>query len=160
VPPLLAVDAEVELASASGTRRLPLEVFIAGPRKTLKAAGEVLTAVHIPRLALAGRSRFEKLGARRYLVISIVMAAVRLEIVSGRIATAALAVGACGPVAKRLPAAEAALTGAPVGGAAERIVAEDVLPELSPIDDIRATAGYRAEAAVELLRRAVGGLVA
>ena len=160
VPPLLAVDAEVELASARGTRRLPLSAFLAGPRTTLRAADEVLTGVLVPRAALAGRSRFRKLGARRYLVISIVMAAARLEVAEGRIVSAALALGACGPVAQRLPVVEAALAGAPLAEAAGRVAADDVLSALSPIDDIRATAGYRAEAAVELLRRVVGELLA
>lgn len=159
VPPLLAVAAEVELASARGTRRLPLADFLAGPRRTLRAADEVVTAVLVPRAGLTGRSRFLKLGARRYLVISIAMVAVRLEIATGVIVSAAVAVGACGPVALRLPAVEAALLGASAG-AASRIASEDVLAALSPIDDIRASGAYRAEAAVELLRRAVGELAA
>jgi CO/xanthine dehydrogenase FAD-binding subunit len=159
VPPLLAVAAEVELASARGTRRLPLADFLAGPRRTLRAADEVVTAVLMPRAGLTGRSRFLKLGARRDLVISIAMVAVRLEIAAGAIVSAAVAVGACGPVALRLPAVEAALLGASAG-AASRIASEDVLASLSPIDDIRASGAYRAEAAVELLRRAVGELAA
>jgi CO/xanthine dehydrogenase FAD-binding subunit len=119
----------------------------------------VLAAVLVPRAALAGTSRFLKLGARRYLVISIVMVAVRLDIAAGRIVSAAVAVGACGPVALRLPAVEAALLGASAG-AASRIASEDVLASLSPRADIRASAAYRAEAAVALLRRAVEEIAA
>ena len=63
--------------------------------------------------------------------------------------------GACGPVATRLPRVEAALIGAPVAGLAGRIRPEDVAAHLSPIDDVRASAAYRAEAATELLCRAV-----
>jgi CO/xanthine dehydrogenase FAD-binding subunit len=66
-----------------------------------------------------------------------------------------VAVGSCSAVAVRLPAVEAALVGAPVEGVGERIRAADVAAALAPIDDVRATAGYRAEAAAELVRRAV-----
>lgn len=160
VPPLLVLGAEVELVSATGSRRLPVPEFLLGPRRTALALGEMLTAVLIPKAALQGRSAFVKLGARAHLVISIAMAAVRLEVVEGRIAGAAIAVGACSPVALRLPAVEAALTGAPPPEALHRISAGEVQAALSPIDDVRATADYRREAAVELIRRAVAEALA
>ncbi|MEZ5887271.1 MAG: xanthine dehydrogenase family protein subunit M [Paracoccaceae bacterium] len=155
VPPLLVLEAEVELASASGTRRLPLADFVTGPRRTALAPGELLVAVHLPRPALMGRSRFLKLGARKYLVISIASVAARLLEREGHVALARIAVGACSPVARRLPAVEAALEGAPLAEAAGRILARDVAAALAPIDDVRATAAYRLEAATELVRRAV-----
>jgi CO/xanthine dehydrogenase FAD-binding subunit len=161
VPPLLALDAAVELASAAGTRRLPLAAFLLGPRRTDRRPGEILTAVLLPETALAGRSVFLKLGARRHLVISIAMVAVRLDVEGGRVADVALAVGACGPVACRLPAVEAALLGAPADAAlAGRIDPAAVAAALDPIDDIRADAAYRAMAAAELVRRAVRELAA
>jgi xanthine dehydrogenase iron-sulfur cluster and FAD-binding subunit A len=88
------------------------------------------------------------------------MVAVWLRISEGHVRSAALAVGACGPVARRLPRVEVALVGAPVVGAAGRIEDAAVAVDLTPIDDVRATAGYRAGAAAELLRRAVGELAA
>jgi len=160
VPPLLALDAEVELASATGLRRLSLCDFLRGPRQTTLRPGEVLVAVLIPDAALVGRSAFVKLGARRHLVISIAMAAARLEVAEGRVIGAAIAVGSCSAVAVRLPKVEAALTGVPVAGAAAQVRAEDLAAALSPIDDIRATASYRHTAAVELVRRAVDGALA
>jgi CO/xanthine dehydrogenase FAD-binding subunit len=160
VPPLLALDAEVELVSRSGMRRLALSDFILGPRRTALMPGELLAAVVIPERALAGRSAFVKLGARSHLVISIAMVAARVQVRAGRIAGAALAVGACSAVAVRLPMVEAAVLGAPVDRAGDRIRAADLAVALSPIDDVRGTAGYRADAAVELLRRAVAGAVA
>lgn len=156
VPCLLALDAEVELASAHGVRRLPLEDFIVGPRRTALNPGEIVTSVHVPRSALEGRSRFLKLGARRYLVISIAMVAVRLVVEDGRVGDAAVAVGACSAVATRLPQVEAALTGLAADHTLADAISEDVVcAVLSPLDDIRATAGYRGHAATELLRRAV-----
>jgi CO/xanthine dehydrogenase FAD-binding subunit len=159
VPPLLTLDAEVELASASGRRRIPLAAFLHGARRTDRLPGELMTAVLVPATAVQGRSAFLKLGARRYLVISIAMVAVRLVIAGGKVRGAALAVGACSPVATRLPACERRLAGAPAGpGLAERIDPDEVAAALRPITDPRAEAGYRSEAATELLRRAVSGL--
>ena len=87
------------------------------------------------------------------------MVAVRLALADGRVAAAALAVGACGPVATRLPAIEARLLGAPAdAGLADSIATAEVAAALRPIDDVRASAAYRAEAAAELLRRALRGL--
>lgn len=156
VPPLLALDASVELQSTAGRRVLPLGDFLTGPRRTALASGELLTAVLVPAAAAAGRSDFLKLGARQYLVISIAMVAARVEMDGDRIRRAALAVGACGPVATRLPALESALQGVSLTDAPGRVAPERVASALSPIDDIRADAAYRAEAAAELLRRALG----
>jgi CO/xanthine dehydrogenase FAD-binding subunit len=157
VPPLLVLEAEVELASATGTRRLALQDFILGPRKTALKPGEVMTAILIPPHGLQGRSAFEKLGARRHLVISIAMVAARLVVEGGRLTDVAIAVGSCSAVASRLPRVEAALTGATVDQALGRVSAADVAASLSPIDDVRATANYRSHAAAELVRRAVKG---
>ncbi len=158
VPPLLALDAAVELRAASGTRRLALADFLTGPRRTARRPDEVLTAVLIP--PVEGRSAFVKLGARAHLVISIAMVAARLVLRDGRVAQAALAVGACSPTARRLPAVEAALTGAAPAAAPGLIEDAAVAAALTPIDDQRATAAYRARAAAELLRRAVAETLA
>jgi CO/xanthine dehydrogenase FAD-binding subunit len=156
VPPLLALDAEVELTSLDGTRRLALAGFIKGNRKTDLRPGEILTAVIVPRRHMAARSVFLKLGARRYLVISIVMVAVDLSRgADGRIAHAAIAVGAASAVAQRLAVLEAKLQSAPPGTPAASLVAEADLAPLSPIDDVRATAAYRNDAVLTLLRRAL-----
>lgn len=160
VPPLLACGAEVELASARGTRRLALSDFLLGPRRTAMQPGEVLAAVVIPQAEQAGGSAFVKLGARSHLVISIAMVAARLVVTAGRVEAAAIAVGSCSPVARRLPLVEAALTGVAVAEARSAIRATDVVAELAPIDDVRATADYRREAAVELVRRAVAEVLA
>ncbi len=153
VPPLLTLEAEVELTSARGTRRLGLADFLIGPRKTALAADEIMSAVILPEAALQGQGHFEKLGARAYLVISIAMVAARVEVEGGKIRRLALAVGSCGPVARRLPGLEAALVGLPLTEAAGRVSETDLAAVLSPIDDIRATAGYRLGAATELVRR-------
>ena len=158
VPPLLALDAEVELAGRAGIRRLPVAAFITGNRRTVLAPGELLVALHVPKPGRLARSAFLKLGARRYLVISIAMAAATLEIEADRIVSARVAVGACSAVAQRLPALEAALAGAPLDRRlADRVEAAQLAP-LSPIDDVRGSAGYRSDAVVTLLRRLLRGL--
>ncbi len=157
VPPLLALDAEVELASLRGTRRLPLADFLRGNRATARAPDELLTAVLVPRRVGDWRSGFEKLGARHYLVISIVMVAATLRMESGRIAEAAIAIGAASPTAQRLPALEAALRGSLPGQVA---VQAGHLAALSPIDDMRATADYRQAAALVVVQRLLARLSA
>ncbi|MEK9725482.1 MAG: FAD binding domain-containing protein, partial [Rhodospirillaceae bacterium] len=98
VPPLLTLDAAVELASASGTRTLPLPDFIRGPRDTALQPDELMTAILIPQSAGAGAATFLKLGARKYLVISIAMVAARLTVAGSTVTYAAVAVGACSAV--------------------------------------------------------------
>lgn len=153
VPPLLLLDAEVELASAAGVRRVPLARFILHNRRTARAPEELAVALHVPAQPDAG-SRFEKLGARRQLVISIAMAAGLACWDGGRIGLVRLAIGACSPVARRMHGLEAALLGATHDEAA-RIIARLPLPELSPIADVRGSAEYRAAAAREVVARTV-----
>jgi len=160
IPCLMTLDAEIELASQRGRRRLPLADFLTGARQTARDGDELVIAIHVPEQAEAGRAGFEKLGARRYLVISIAMAAARLVVSGGRIASAAIAVGACAPVAVRLGEIEAALHGLACSEAEPwlRDNMAGIMAALSPIDDVRSTAGYRREAAAELVTRLVGRL--
>jgi CO/xanthine dehydrogenase FAD-binding subunit len=167
VPPLLALDAEVELVSQTGVRRLPLSDFIVGNRKTQRKPDELLTAVIVPRGMDDAASAFVKLGARRYLVISISMVAVIVQIDAGRVLEARVAVGSCSAVAQRLRALERDLVGASVetsgedavrDGLGSRVRAEHLAP-LSPIADVRATAEYRMDVSLRLVQRALNSCV-
>jgi CO/xanthine dehydrogenase FAD-binding subunit len=157
VPALLVLDAEVELRSMAMARRLPLEDFILGNRRTELQSGEMVTAIRVPKNATAGTSAFVKLGARRYLVISIAMVAARLSIEDGIVGKVAVAVGSCSVVAKRLSGVEAALRGVPVGHALATAIQSAPMDELSPIGDVRGSAEYRLDAAREIVARAVFG---
>ena len=160
VPCLLALDAEIEVAGPAGRRLLPLRQFITGVRRTALAQAELVVAIYVPKPDREARSAFLKLGTRRYLVISIAMAAATIEIADGRVASARLAVGACSPVAERLPALEAALAGAPLDTRlADRVEPAHLAP-LSPIDDVRGSAAYRSDAVVTVLRRLLQDLAA
>lgn len=160
VPPLLALDAEVELVSVAGPRRVPLAGFIVGNRRTVRRADEILANVIVPRDLDDSASAFLKLGARRYLVISIAMvAAVVKTDTTGRVAEARVAVGSCSVAAQRLTALEQALVGAPAQRGLGAIALAEHLAPLSPIDDVRATAIYRNHAALTLVRRALEACV-
>lgn len=155
VPSLLAMRARLELASASGKRELGISEFITGNRRTMLRPGEIVTAILVPKPKKAAHAVFLKLGAREYLVISIAMVAVVLEVEDNIVLTASVAVGACSAVAQRLPHLEAELIGRRLNaGLANRVEAAQ-FEGLQPIDDIRASAAYRREAAVVLVRRAL-----
>lgn len=158
VPPLLTLDARVELVSARGTRDEPLAHFITGNRRTTRQADELVSAVLVPKPRDGARSHFVKLGARRYLVISIVSVAGLLELDGDAVAAARLAVGACSAVPQRLPALEAALAGRPVSPALAEVAAPVHLDGLTPIDDCRGTAEYRDDAALTMVRRLLAQL--
>ena len=164
VPALLALDAQVELASVRGVRTMPLAAFVLGNRRTAIAADELLTAVIVPRRSARAVSRFLKLGHRRYLVISIAAVAAALDFdVDDRVVQCGVAVGACSAAAVRLPAVESALASAPRAQLGERFDALDAasaFAPLAPIDDVRGTAAYRREAAAELVRRVLAEIAA
>jgi CO/xanthine dehydrogenase FAD-binding subunit len=156
VPALLCMDAEVEIAAHDHVRRLTLASFITGNRCTARRAEELVTAIVIPRWGPSARSTFIKLGARRYLVISIAMVAATLEADgSGTVSRAALAVGACSEVAQRLPTLEEKLLGEPLGPGLAGLAIPQDLAALRPISDVRGSAEYRRDAALTLVRRAL-----
>ena len=160
VPPLLALDAEVELMSVTGVRRVLLSDFIVGNRKTLRRPDEILTGVIVGRGFDDAQSTFVKLGARRYLVISIAMVAAIVQTNGkGVVAEARVAVGSCSVTAKRLTALERELVGAPAQVGLGAIASVEHLNSLSPIDDVRATADYRTDAALTLISRALDACV-
>ena len=159
VPPLLTMDAEVNLASAAQTRTVPLASFILGNRKIERRADEMVTGLTLPKPENAARSTFLKLGARKYLVISIAMVAGILETAGdGSVAAARIAVGSCSEVATRLPDLEAALRGATPGAGLGDLASADHLAPLRPIDDVRGSADYRLDAALTLVRRTLNQL--
>ena len=155
IPVLMALDAEVELVSVRGRRRLKVADFVLGNRTTARRQDELVVALHVGAAACDVRSVFLKLGARRYLVISIVMVAAVVELADGRVTAARIAVGACGAAACRLPLLERRLCGQGVEADWSAAVDETVLAPLSPIDDVRGTAAYRLDACLTLLRRSL-----
>ena len=156
VAALLALDAEVILARRNTTRAVLLADFIQGNRRTSRRPDEILTSIRTPRRWENAASSFLKLGARRYLVISIVMVAANLLVATDRrVREAAISVGSCSAKAIRLTALENMLIGKMADASIPRLLSPEQFSALSPIDDIRATAAYRREAAQTLVRRAL-----
>ncbi|MBF0276823.1 MAG: xanthine dehydrogenase family protein subunit M [SAR324 cluster bacterium] len=154
-PVLMTLDAMIEVSSSSETKNIPISDFILGNRKTCLDPAHLVTAILVPKLKNRTASHFFKLGARRYLVISIAMVSTVIEIDQGKIASARLSIGACSPVAKRISDLEKRLQGSSIENSWEEQVLPDDLAELSPIDDIRADAVYRKEAALIMLKRTI-----
>ena len=153
VPCLLSLDASIELLSVNGKRVLKLEDFIKGSRKTELQNNEILSAILIPKEAEIGRSSFLKLGARKYLVISIAMIACKLNLEKDIISDIAISVGSCSAVAKRIKSLENLLIGKSIKDELTTIILNyDYENYLSPINDIRGTNTYRLKASKVLVK--------
>ncbi|MEE9322582.1 MAG: FAD binding domain-containing protein [Granulosicoccus sp.] len=157
VPPLLALNASLSIASARGTRLVSLPGFITAVRQTTLKPDELVTAIVVPEHELNALSVFHKLGSRSYLVISVAMLAVTVvPDCDGRIRDVRIAVGACSPVAQRLPELEAALYDLHL---VEDDLSAALQPEhlqcLKPIDDVRGSAAYRLEAVQAMISRSL-----
>ena len=157
IPPLLVLDASVELASSRGVRTVPLESFVTGVRQVALNPGELVTAIHVPAAAAETRSAFRKLGSRKYLVISIAMVAVALGTDDDcRISDVRIAIGACSPVARRLAALEQSLVGLQVKDDGDLPPLEPVhFSGLSPISDMRGSADFRSSVVTRLTRSVI-----
>lgn len=149
--PLVALDAEVELARLNGDgstalRRVPIGAFFTGPGRTQRAADELLTGVRVP-CALAGQvTRFYKGGTRAALdisTISIAFAATRDA--DGTLRNVRLALGAVAPTPIRATRAETLLEGGVPDAAVAAAAADAATADATPIDDVRASAWYRRE---------------
>jgi CO/xanthine dehydrogenase FAD-binding subunit len=159
LPPLYVSDAEVELASTSGTRRVAVGDFITGPKRTAARDDELIAAFHLP--AATGAQQFAKIGTRNAMVIAV--CSLSLAIWPERRAVCAC-IGSAGPTPIRAGQAEAFAAGvldeeglwdsrAPIADAALRRFGELVAAAAAPIDDVRGSAAYRRHALGVLGRR-------
>jgi CO/xanthine dehydrogenase FAD-binding subunit len=168
-PPVLIVyDAELELASSSGTRRVPYASFHRGYKQMDLRPGELIARVLLPppassRAGARVREYYRKVGTRRAQAISKVCFAgilafesqadvARAGVGSAIIADVHIALGSVAPTVIRATRTEQALRGRVLDSAAADAAAEALAAEIAPIDDIRSTARYRARVAVNLLR--------
>jgi CO/xanthine dehydrogenase FAD-binding subunit len=140
LPPLLVYGAEVELASVGGSRTLPLEDFLLGPKRTALVHGELITGVRIPRRPR--RETFMKVGPRNAMVIAVCSLGLAVDEEHGEVRAA---FGSAAQVATlvRVPLARAAS------------LPEGVAAAASPIDDVRGSAAYRRHALRVLAKRAL-----
>ena len=153
-PPLLALDAVVELESAAdGPRALPLPEFFQGVRKTARRPGELMTGIAFARPQDNERRYYYKLGKRKADAISIVSLAMRLRLEQGKVEQARIALGAVAPVAMRAVEAENILRGEPLSDGAIAAAAAAAAKEARPIDDFRAGGAYRRRMVETLVKR-------
>jgi CO/xanthine dehydrogenase FAD-binding subunit len=157
LPPLYVADAEVELASVEGTRRVPIGEFVTGPKRTCAREDELIAAFVVP--AAAGAQQFAKIGTRNAMVIAV--CSVALAIWPERRAVR-VCLGSAGPTPLRAPEAEEFIAGAidwdslaPIADAQLVHFGELVAAAAQPIDDVRGSAAYRRHALAVLGRRAM-----
>lgn len=146
-PPLLVLDASVELACWQGgavrLRRIPLERFFVGPGKSVMLPEELLTAIMFDRPAADFVARFRKSGPRPALEISTVSVALGARVAGGRLSGVRVAMGSVAPTPLRARHVEAALEGKPLDAATIAAAVAATAQDAKPIDDVRASAWYR-----------------
>ncbi|WP_066586838.1 FAD binding domain-containing protein [Cellulomonas timonensis] len=156
VPPLLAAGAVVTIRGADGEREAPLEDFLLGPRAVDLRPAEWILAVTVPAPPAAGGYR--KVGGRRALAISFLDLAWQWRADDGVLRDVRLAMGSVAPTVVRLRGAEAELEGRRVTPDVAHAAIAAVQADIHPIDDLRASAGYRRRCAAGLLREALGSI--
>ncbi len=155
VPPLLALDAELTLVSASSTRTLALDDYYLGYKQDARRRDELITRISWPRLPENSVNTFYKLARRKGDAITVTGVAVTLAVADGRCTKARIALGAVAPIVFRAKEAEALLEGEALTPALIDEAAAVAVSACSPIDDIRASADYRRHTAEALTRRLV-----
>lgn len=155
VPPLMSLDAEVMLKSASGTRTVALDEYFVGYKKDVRRPDEVITEISWERLPDRSSNLFYKLGRRKGDAITVTGVAVTLCVTGGTCERARIVLGAVAPTVFRARKAEAMLEGEALTPALIEAAAARAAEEASPIDDVRASAGYRLHTAKALTRRLV-----
>lgn len=152
LPVLLALDAELELASPHGRRRVPYRTWCTGYRKTRLEPDELIVAAHLPLPGPATRMAWRKVGTRRAQSISKVMGAAAITLDGDVVVDARIALGAVADRPIRLAAVELSVRGLRLPDAADAARAA-VGTAIRPIDDVRSTASYRREVAQNLVAR-------
>jgi xanthine dehydrogenase FAD-binding subunit len=154
IPALYVSDSLLELQSLKGTRRVDIEDFFLGPRRTVLQKDEIITKIIIKQQASNEISIFQKLGPRRAQAISIVNVAIKLTMESSRKCTGGkIAFGSVGPTIVRAKKCEAVLGLAELTDEMINDIGKMAWKEVSPISDIRASAEYRRDMAGALLER-------
>jgi xanthine dehydrogenase small subunit len=153
-PALIAAGATLVLRRGDARRELPLEAFFLAYGQQDRQPGEFVEAVVVPKPAKDRIFRIAKLSKRFDQDISAVCMGLSVGVAGGRVTEARLAFGGMAATPKRAAAAEAALVGSAWSRQAVEAAAEALAQDFTPIDDMRASARYRLEAARNLLRRA------
>ncbi len=158
IPPLMALGAWLFLASTRGTRRVPLQDFYTGVRRTVLQPDEMLVDIAFPALQKSQRGTFLKLGLRRAQAISLVNTAIILDLQLDGVKSAVITLGAVAPTIIHAPEAEAYLAGKQLTDEVIDQTAELACAASRPIDDIRGSAAYRKAMVNVLVKRGLRSL--
>jgi CO/xanthine dehydrogenase FAD-binding subunit len=150
-PALLAYDAEIEMTSVRGSRRIPYSEFHTGYKRNALAADELLFAIHLPRRFAHHKQYLRKVGTRRAMAIAKIALAGTALIEKGVINEIRLGAASLAPFPIRLKQTEGALLGQSISRETVLAARRALLDEVKPIDDIRSTAEYRCHVAANLL---------
>ena len=157
-PALLVYDAELELLSATGTRRVPYAAFHQGYKKMDLAPGEIVARIHLsfpPKTDTRRKDYYRKVGTRRAQAISKVCFAGSILMDRDTVMDVRIALGSVAPTVVRATHTEDALRGKKLDEATIASAEQMLTSEIAPIDDIRSTARYRARIAANLLRESL-----
>jgi CO/xanthine dehydrogenase FAD-binding subunit len=143
LPVLAAYDAEVELGSLRGTRRVAFNQFYTGYRRTVLEPDELLLSVWIPRLKSGERDFFWKVGTRRAQAISKVVMAAKAKAIGGLVESIKIGIGSVAPTVIRAPRTESLLEGARLTKESIEQARESISREVTPITDLRSSEHYR-----------------
>ncbi|MBA4392157.1 MAG: molybdopterin dehydrogenase [Desulfobacca sp.] len=156
LPPLVVLNADLELQTKDSSRCLAVKTFIRGPGNTLLGPGEILAGVRLKKRPEMNFHHFEKVGQRKALAIALVSLAAVLHLSDkGIVQEARLAWGSVGPTVVTCQEAETTLEGQPLSSEVLERAAALARLAVSPIDDVRAGADYRRQVAGNLLMRLV-----
>ncbi len=150
-PALLVYDAELELISAGGMRRVPYLGFHSGYKKMNLRPDELIARIMLPRGRAGWKSYYRKVGTRRAQAISKVCMAAALKLADGEITDVRIALGSVAPSVIRAAATENALRGKRLDSTAIAAARASLAAEIAPIDDMRSSARYRSRVAQNLL---------
>jgi CO/xanthine dehydrogenase FAD-binding subunit len=150
-PALLVYDAEIELVSARGSRRVAYSTFHTGYKRTVMAPDELLYAIHLPLRFALHRQYLRKVGTRRSMAIAKVALGATALVDDGIIREVRLAAASLAPFPVRLKRTEAALLGEHIDERTIQSARTSLVEEARPIDDIRSTATYRGRVGANLL---------
>lgn len=151
-PALLAYDAELELISKSGTRRIPYAKFHRGYKQMDIRADELLSAIHLPRVRTPRLHYYRKVGTRKAQAISKVCFAGVAGVANNTLAHVRIALGSVAPIPIRCERTEASLLNRPLNDETIQSGLATLRSEIAPIDDIRSTRDYRLGVSLNLLK--------
>jgi xanthine dehydrogenase small subunit len=143
LPVLAAYDAEVEISSLRGSRRVAFNQFYTGYRRTVLEPDELVVAVRIPKLKENERDFFYKVGTRRAQAISKVVMAAKAKMSGSIIEAISIGIGSVAPTVIRAPKTEGLIAGAPLSVSLIERARRAVTQEVMPITDLRSTEHYR-----------------